>query len=50
MTVVGSDVRGHRLYMWLKSSATCLLQVEVSACFHRIWNIFAKMFVFADVG
>ena len=30
MSIGGSDVCGHRLFMWLKSSAMCLLQVVVS--------------------
>ena len=31
MPIVDPAVCGHRLYMWLKSSATCELKVEVSA-------------------
>jgi hypothetical protein len=49
VTVVGSDVCGHRLFTWLKSSAMFSLEVKVSACC-RISNIFAEMFVFAALG
>jgi hypothetical protein len=48
--LVGSNVCGRRSCMWLmNSSVMCLLQVEVSALVHRLWNIFGEIIVFAVV-
>jgi hypothetical protein len=43
VTVFGLDDCGHRLYMWLRSSAMFFLHVDVSAWFNSIWNVFARI-------